>query len=160
MTLTLNESLVRTRVREHFEAYYETLDELRLEEWPHFFTEECLYRVVPCENFERGLPVSTMFAESRGMLEDRVTGLLKTQMYAPRYYRRFPGPIRLLQSFEGIRTRHNLLMVQTLIDKQPDIILCAVCQDLLTESDGHLLFRERVVVFDNEMISNSLIYPA
>lgn len=160
MTLTLNESSLRNKVREHYEAYYETLDDLKLEEWPLFFTEECLYRVVPRENFERGLPVSTMFAESRGMLEDRVTGLLKTQMYAPRYYRRFPGPVHLQQTSGDVRTRHNLLMVQTLVDQQPNIVLCGVCHDVLAEKSGHLLFRERVVVFDNEMIANSLIYPA
>jgi salicylate 5-hydroxylase small subunit len=50
--------------------------------------------------------------------------------------------------------------VQTLIDQQPAIVLCGVCHDLLVEQDGQLRFRERIVVFDNEMIANSLIYPA
>ena len=36
-----------------------------------------------------------MQAESRGMLKDRVTGLTRTQMYAPRYYRRFPTAPRV-----------------------------------------------------------------
>ena len=107
----------------------------------------------------------TMQAESRGMLQDRVTGLLKTQMYAPRYYRRFPGPLRVTAGADGIRTRHNLLMVQTLIDQQPTVVLCGVCHDRLVEEDGRLCLAglrlaERVVVFDSEMIANSLIYPA
>ena len=37
-----------------------------------------------------------MQAESRGMLMDRVAGLSGTQVYAPRYDRRFPGPQRLI----------------------------------------------------------------
>lgn len=160
MSPTLEDTVLLARLRDHYDAYYATLDDVMLEEWPAFFTAECLYRVVPRENFERGLPLGTMHAESRGMLQDRVTGLVKTQMYAPRYYRRFPGPLRVRQSAEGVRTRHNLLMVQVLIDKPPEIILCAVCHDLLAEEDGRMRFRERIVVFDNEMIANSLIYPA
>lgn len=150
----------RARARDLYDDYYATLDDVRLEEWPDFFTADCLYRVIPRENFERGFALCTMQAESRGMLRDRVTGLLKTQMYAPRYYRRFPGPLRVNETERGLRTRHNLLMVQTLIDQQPNVVLCGVCHDLIVEEEGRLRFRERVVVFDSEMIANSLIYPA
>ncbi|MGQ9370357.1 aromatic-ring-hydroxylating dioxygenase subunit beta [Azospirillum sp. ST 5-10] len=151
---------LRARVRDLYDAYYAALDDVRLEDWPDFFTQDCLYRVVPRENAERGYALATMQAESRGMLQDRVTGLLRTQMYAPRYYRRFPGPLRVAETAGGVRTRHNLLMVQTLIDKQSDIVLCGVCHDLVVADGGRLRFKERVVVFDSEMIPNSLIYPA
>ncbi|MFD0391662.1 hypothetical protein ACFQ4K_33535 [Tistrella bauzanensis] len=60
----------------------------------------------------------------------------------------------------GVRTRHNLLVVQTLIDRQSEIVLSAVCHDLVVEQAGGLLLAERVVVIDSEMIPNSLIYPA
>lgn len=151
---------LRTRVREHYDAYYATLDDGLLEEWPSFFVTDCLYRIIPRENFERGYRLCTMLSESRGMLDDRVMALRKTMMYAPRYYRRFPGPMRVTVSAEGIRTRHNLLVIQVLPDQQPNIILCGVCHDLLTEEGDRLLFRERNVVIDSEMVANSLIYPA
>lgn len=66
---------------------------------------------------------------------------------------------------DGVRTRHNLLIVQTLIDRQSGIVLCGTCHDLIIrDSDpaaaGRLRFRERVVAFDAEMVPNSLIYPA
>ncbi len=144
-----------------YDAYYNTLDDVALEDWPNYFTQTCLYRVIPRENFERGYTLSTMQAESRGMLRDRVSGLTRAQMYAPRYYRRFPGPLRIVEcDAEGARTRHNLLLVQTLIDRPTEIVLSAVCHDLIVEDAGQLRFRERVVVFDSEMIPNSLIYPA
>jgi 3-phenylpropionate/cinnamic acid dioxygenase small subunit len=60
----------------------------------------------------------------------------------------------------GVRVRHNLLVVQTLIDKQTEIVLSAVCHDRLVRDDGAVRLRERIVVFDSEMIPNSLIYPA
>jgi 3-phenylpropionate/cinnamic acid dioxygenase small subunit len=153
--------LDRGALRDFYDDYYNVLDDVRLEEWPGFFTEDCLYRVIPRENFEAGYTLSTIYAESRGMLIDRVMGLTRTQMYAPRYYRRFPGPLRIVsRDGDSVRTRHNLLVVQTLTDKQSEIILSAVCRDLLVPGEGRPYLRERIVVFDSEMIPNSLIYPA
>jgi salicylate 5-hydroxylase small subunit len=95
------------------------------------------------------------------MLIDRVMGLTRTQMYAPRYYRRFPGPLRIVsRGRHSVRTRHNLLVVQTLIDKPTEIVLSAICRDELALDDGLPKLRERIVVFDSEMIPSSLIYPA
>ena len=151
----------RDALRDFYDDYYSVLDDVRLEEWPGFFTEECLYRVVPRENFEAGYTLSTIWAESRGMLIDRVMGLTRTQLYAPRYYRRFPGPLRIVsRDGDSVHVRHNLLVVQTLIDKQTEIVLSAVCHDVLVPDDGRPRLRERIVVFDSEMIPNSLIYPA
>jgi salicylate 5-hydroxylase small subunit len=151
----------RDSLRDFYDDYYNTLDDLRLEEWPAFFTEDCVYRVIPRENYEAGYTLSTIYAESRGMLIDRVMGVTRTQMYAPRYYRRFPGPLRIVgHEDQGVRTRHNLLIVQTLIDKKTEIVLSAVCHDLLVSRDGRPLLRQRIVVFDSEMLPNSLIYPA
>lgn len=151
----------RDEAQDFYDDYYNALDDVRLDEWPAFFIETCLYRVIPRENFEAGRTLSTIYAESRGMLTDRVMGVTRTQMYAPRYYRRFPGPLRIVsRDGDSVRTRHNLLVVQTLIDKQSEIVLSAVCHDVLVPDDGRTRLRERIVVFDSEMIPNSLIYPA
>ena len=151
----------RDALRDFYDDYYNTLDDVRLDDWPALFTEDCIYRVIPRENFEAGYTLSTIYAESRGMLIDRVMGVTRTQMYAPRYYRRFPGPLRVVShDAGGIRTRHNLLVVQTLTDRQTEIVLSAVCHDVVVHDGERLRLRERIVVFDSEMIPNSLIYPA
>lgn len=151
----------RAALRDFFDDYYAGLDDLHLAAWPEYFTQDCLYRVIPRENYEAGYTLCTMQAESRGMLIDRVMGLTRTQMFAPRYYRRFPGPLRIVgPEAGGVRTRHNLLMVQTLIDKQSDIVLSGVCHDWVVPDDGRLRLRERIVVFDSEMVPNSFVYPA
>lgn len=142
-------------------AYLECLDDLRLSDWPGFFTEACTYRVIPRENFEAGRTLCTIYAESRGMLADRVTGLTRTQMYAPRHYRRFVSGLRIVgPEGEGVRLRSNILMVQTLVDKPSEIVLSGVAHDVVVRDEGRLRYRERVVVFDSEMVPNSLIYPA
>lgn len=153
--------ITRDAVREFFDEYYATLDDVRLHDWPDFFTASCIYRVIPRENYERGYPLCTMQAESRGMLQDRVTGLTRTQMYAPRYYRRFPTAPRIVaETDSGVRVRHNLLIIQTLLDKQSDVVLAGVCHDHIVVDEGRLRLAERIVVFDSEMIPNSLVYPA
>lgn len=163
MSTTLIErsaAITRDAIRDLYDDYYATLDEVRLHDWPEYFTQDCLYRVIPRENFEAGYTLSTMQAESRGMLKDRVTGLTRTQMYAPRYYRRFPTAPRIVaEENGGVRARHNLLLVQTLIDKPSEIVLSAVCHDLIVADEGRLRFAERVAVFDSEMLPNSLVYP-
>jgi salicylate 5-hydroxylase small subunit len=153
--------IYRDALRDFYDDYYTILDDLRLDEWPPLFTQDCLYRVIPRENYEAGYTLSTIYAESRGMLVDRVMGMTRTQMYAPRYYRRFPGPLRIVsRDADSVRSRHNLLVVQTLIDKKSEIVLSAVCHDVLVPDSGRNRLRERIVVFDSEMILNSLIYPA
>ncbi len=104
-----------------------------------------------------------MCDESRGMLIDRVMGMARTQMFAPRYYRRFPGPIRFVShAGDSVRIRQNLLVVQTLIDRQTEIVLSAVCHDVLVADAGQprLLRKSQIVVFDSEMIPNSFIFLA
>lgn len=151
----------RDALRDFYDEYYTVLDDVRLDEWPALFTEDCVYRVIPRENYEAGYTLSTIYAESRGMLVDRVMGVTRTQMFAPRYYRRFPGPLRIVsRDGDSVRTRHNLLVVQTLIDKKSEIVLSAVCHDVLVPDCERNRLRERIVVFDSEMIPNSLIYPA
>jgi 3-phenylpropionate/cinnamic acid dioxygenase small subunit len=66
----------------------------------------------------------------------------------------------LSDTVDGARTRHNLLMVQTLIDKQTDIVLAGACHDIIVRDGERFRLRERVVVFDSEMVPNSLIFPA
>jgi salicylate 5-hydroxylase small subunit len=39
-------------------------------------------------------------------------------------------------------------------------VLSAVCHDRIVPDGDRLRLRERIVVFDSEMIPNSLIYPA
>jgi salicylate 5-hydroxylase small subunit len=102
----------------------------------------------------------TIYRESWGMLIDRVMGVTRTQMYAPRCYRRFPGPLRIVtRDGNAVRVRHNLLVEQTLVDRQTEIVLSAVCHDVLMPDNGQARLRAGMVVFDSEMIPNSVIYP-
>src|SRR5580700_697116 len=66
--------------------YIRVIDDDRMEEWPKLFTEKCLYRIVTRENHAQGLPLAVMECRSRAMLEDRVTGLRRINVYEPQRY--------------------------------------------------------------------------
>jgi len=152
----------REAIRALYDAYFETLDDGRLEEWPEFFADECRYRIITRENYEAAQGLCIMQADSKGMLTDRVRAILKTQVYAPRYYRRFYSGLRVLGGTgKEWEVRQNVLIVQTLIDKPSEILGCGVGRDrVVSNASGELKFVDRTLVFDTEMIRNSLIYPA
>src|SRR5258708_27178278 len=116
--LTLNSRDLRLELEELYAAYTACLDEERFEEWPEFFVEQCLYKIVPRENFERGLPLATWLCESKGYLADRVTAIRKTAVYAPRYMRRVVSGLRVLGWKEGmLEVRANYVALETLQDE-------------------------------------------
>src|SRR5437660_2133857 len=86
---------VRARLADLYCAYSDALDEGELERWPDFFTQDCLYKVMPRENFEHALPVALIYCESRNRLADRVVALREPALLVPRTGRRWPGNIRL-----------------------------------------------------------------
>src|SRR5437879_12323329 len=112
--LTLNSRDLRLELEELYAAYTACLDEERFEEWPEFFVEHCLYKIVPRDNFERGLPLATWLCESKGYLADRVTAIRKTAVYAPRYVRRMVRGLRVLGRKEGVlEPRAHYVAVET-----------------------------------------------
>ena len=67
--------------------YARAIDDDRLEDWPGFFTEPCLYTITTAENHRRGLPAGIIFADSKGMLEDRVAALREANVFERQAYR-------------------------------------------------------------------------
>ena len=151
----------REDIRDFYDAYFDALDEGRLEEWPDFFVEDCLYRIIPRENYEAGQGQCLIQGDSKGMLADRVRAILSTQVYAPRYCRRFYSGLRVVnRSSHEIETKQNILAIHTLVSKPSKILGCGIGRDRLTLTDGgQLKFIERTVVLDTEMIDNTIIYP-
>lgn len=140
--------------------YAGCLDDERFEDWPGFFADDCTYRIVPRDNFERGLPLATWSCEGRGGLADRVVAIRKTMMYAPRYVRRLVTGIRI-QGWDGdaLAVRANYLALETLLDEPTRVFNCGEYRDTLVVAGDRLLFREKLCVFDSLLVPNSLIFP-
>ena len=153
---------VLQRVTAFYTDYNIALDDLAFDDWLALFAEDCTYRIVPRENYEADLPLSTLRCDSKGMLRDRVKGIEQTMMYAPRNCRRFISSIRTTETGKDasqLSVRSSFLCVQTLVDEPSEVAFCGVAHDRLQIDAGQLQIIERICVLDTEMIPNSLIYP-
>lgn len=156
--------MVSPELRDEIDALYAdyaaALDDNELERWPAFFVEECLYKVVPRENWDRGLPIALMLCESRGMLRDRVTAVRKTAVYAPRTFRHLVGQFRIKEEADDrFRVSANYVVFQTVIDDLTRILNAGRYLDLVVRTPEGLRFKEKICVFDSVLVPNSLIYP-
>jgi salicylate 5-hydroxylase small subunit len=157
---TMSRRDLRLELEELYAEYVACLDEERFEAWPEFFTDDASYRIMPRENFERGLPMATLHCESKGYLQDRVVAIRQTSVYAPRYIRRLVSNIRILGWREDwLEVRANYAAFETLPDDPTRVFSVGRCHDRLVDVDGSLRFKEKLVIFDSELIPNSLIYP-
>lgn len=141
--------------------YAESLDDGPLDDWPEFFTEHCLYLIIPRENHERGLPLAIVRCESRDMLKDRVTAVRETMMYEPRYLRHHITNLRVVsEAADEVEAVSNFTVIEVLPEELPRILMTGRYHDRLRrEADGQWRFSERLCVFDSTLVPNSIIYP-
>jgi salicylate 5-hydroxylase small subunit len=153
-----------------FDEYYElvtlyaryaaVLDVGDWDAWPEFFVDECIYKVVPRENHERGFPLAVMDFESKGMLKDRVYGIKDTLFYDPYYQRHIVG-MPLVHAVRGdvIEAEANYAVLRTKCEQMSDVYNTGRYVDRIRRTPQGLLIESRLCVYDSEMIPNSLIYP-
>jgi 3-phenylpropionate/cinnamic acid dioxygenase small subunit len=151
---------LRERLADLYGAYDEALNEGRYEDWPGFFTEACVYKITARENYDAGLPVGLIYAESRAMLIDRVAALRKTTLYAPRLVRNLTAGI-VLRAVEadGMRLSASFASFQTMLNEPSQVFLCGRLYDRVVDDRGTLRFAERLCVTDATLVPTSLIFP-
>ena len=128
--------------------------------WPEFFVDACSYRLVPRENHERGFPLATLAFESKGMLRDRVYGIKETLFHDP-YYQRHVVGAPLVRSVDGerITSEANYAVFRTKLNELSTVFNVGRYLDTVVRTPTGLKFESRLVVYDSEMIPNSIIYP-
>ena len=112
------------------------------------------------ENHEAGLPLATMWFESRGMLEDRVFGALETIFHEPYHQRHLLGTTQLLgDDADGLRCETSYLVVRTRRDAMPEILSVGRYLDRIVRTPEGLRIAERLAIFDNDLVANAIIDP-
>jgi salicylate 5-hydroxylase small subunit len=144
-----------------YARYTEALDDGPLDRWPTFFAEDCMYQIIPRDNFDQGLPVAIMRCESRAMIEDRVTAVTETMMYEPRYLRHHTTDMRIeASSAARAKVRANFSVIEVLPDELPRILMTGRYLDRLERSnDDGWRFKEKLCVFDSVLVPNSIVFP-
>jgi len=140
--------------------YASCLDDRRFDEGPELFTDDCVYRLQPRENHERGLPLATMAFESKGMLKDRIYAATQTLFHIPYATRHVVGWPRVSLSADGhIDAETSYVVVRVRENELPELFSAGRYLDRIVAVDGRLRYKQRLCIFDSALIANSIIYP-
>jgi len=140
--------------------YASAVDSGNWELWPDFFTDECIYRLQPRENHERGFPLATLAFTSKGMLKDRVYGIKETLFHDPYYQRHVVGVPAVREAAEGRwRCEANYAVFRTKLSDVSSVFNVGRYLDVVVRTPAGLKFASRECIYDSEMIPNSIIYP-
>lgn len=140
--------------------YAAAVDSGRWELWPEFFIDDCVYRIQPRENFERGFPLATLSFTSKGMLKDRVYGIQETLFHDPYYQRHVVGsPVVRRADVERFECEANYAVFRTKLSDLTTVFNVGRYIDAIVRTDHGLKFASRQCIYDSEMIPNALIYP-
>jgi len=147
-------------IQQLYADYASAVDSGQWDLWPEFFTEQCVYKLQPRENFERGFPLSTLSFTSKGMLKDRVYGIRETLYHDPYYQRHVVGAPIVRRVEDGrIHSESNYAVFRTKLDKESTVFNVGRYIDTIVQTPEGFKFAERLCVYDSEMIPNSIIYP-
>ena len=154
------DAALRNELRDLYEELADLLDDDRVESFPDYFADDCVYRVTTRENYDQGLPGGMMFCDGLPMLRDRILAIRETQVYEPRSWRHFISGVRVLSvEGEAIRARANFLVTEAMSDEEPRVFMVGRYIDTLVRREGRLVFKERIAVCDNHFVRRSLIMP-
>jgi len=138
--------------------YAHALDDDRLEDWPNFFTERCIYRIATAENEARGLPLPVVYCEGRAMLRDRVQSLRHANIYEPQRYRHIVSSI-LVDKMDEKRAKSiaNFLVVRIMENGETTLFASGRYVDRVLLKE--MLYEERVVICDSRRFDTLLAIP-
>ena len=140
--------------------YARCIDDDRLEGWPEFFHGPCLYKITTASNYRDGLEAGIVFANSKGMLADRVSALRDANIYERQSYRHILGqPSILSEEAAMVRSETSFLVARIMQDGETSIFATGRYFDLYEIIDGVARLNERTVVCDSSRIDTLLALP-
>ena len=142
------------------DRYVQCLDEGRLEEWPDFFTDTGVYRVMARENVERGYALATMSCDSKGMMIDRVAAIRNASVFSQRYLRHLVTNVRVTGQEDGCYlVQANYAVLQTLQGEETKVFNAGRYADKVVFGNGGPRFQEKIVIYDSLQIPGLLVIP-
>jgi salicylate 5-hydroxylase small subunit len=143
-----------------YARYASVVDAADWDRWPDMFIEDCVYRLQPRENHERGFPLATLSLTSRGMLLDRVYSIKDTLFHDPYYQRHIiSGPLIHAAGDGRWECEANYAVFRTKLSDTTTVFNVGRSFDTIIRTDAGLRFARRECIYDSEMIPNSVIYP-
>ena len=138
--------------------YARCLDADRLEAWPEFFLERCLYKVTSADNHKRGYAAGVIYADSRAMLRDRIAALREANIYERQSYRHIIGLPSITDETDAHVTAETpFLVVRTMRDGRMDLFATGLYLDRVAMDE--MRFAERLVVCDSSRFDTLVAIP-
>ena len=155
MTDSLYQMIARAQAE-----YARCIDDDRLEDWPDHFHGSCVYKITTAANHREGLEGAIIFANSKGMLRDRVSALRDANIYERQSYRHILGqPSILHEGGDEVRSETSFLVARIVQDGDTDIFATGRYLDLYKIEEGKVRLNERIVVCDSSRIDTLMALP-
>lgn len=141
-------------------AYASCIDEDKLESWPAFFTDHCLYKITTAENHESGLPAGLIYADSKGMLTDRVSALREANVYERQRYRHIIGTPHITRTEpDALQAETPFLVTRIMRGGKMDLFATGKYVDRFVHDGAELKLAQRIVVCDSTSFDTLLAIP-
>jgi 3-phenylpropionate/cinnamic acid dioxygenase small subunit len=114
-----------------------------------------------CLNAKRGAVFSGIGADTRGMLEDRISSLRKVNIYERQRYRHIVGlPVVLGKANGAAEVETPFLIVRIMREGTMDVFATGCFRDKVKpDAAGALHFAERIVVCDGHRFDTLVAIP-
>ncbi len=151
---------LRFEVSDFYTRYAECLDDGRFEDWPSFFSANATYRVTTRENHDAGMPLSMIYCNGRGMMQDRISALRMANIYEPHVYCHMTSGLRVeSQNGPDMTVRSAFSVMRTMTEGASSVFACGRSFDVLTRESGARVFRQRLIILDSRQIHTLLVIP-
>ncbi len=142
-------------------AYAFSIDDDQLESWPFFFVEDCFYKVTTVENQLQGLPAGLIYADSRWMLQDRVTALRDANIFERHRYRHIVGTALIAaRNGQGIDCETPFQITRIMRGGKPELFTTGKYVDhFVVQEKDVLKLAKRIVVCDSVSFDTLLALP-
>src|SRR5690348_9899684 len=134
----------RAAVHDLLAEYGALIDTGKFDEWLGLFAEECRYRIVPRENFDRGLPAALVFCDNRAMLDDRIRALREANKYNIHTDRHVIGLPRALD--DSLIVEAPFAVFQTDQEGETRLFATGLYRDRLELSGQRLKIRDKLIL--------------
>ncbi len=156
----MDNAITLDRILQLQAAYVSCIDSNKLEAWPDFFAEQCLYKVTTAENHKRGFEAGLIYADSKGMLIDRVAALREANIYERQNYRHIVGiPTIVSNGGAEAESETPFIVVRIMHDGQMDIFATGRYLDSYRIEGGNVKLTKKLVVCDSSCIDTLLAIP-
>jgi 3-phenylpropionate/cinnamic acid dioxygenase small subunit len=147
-------------VHEFYYRYAECLDGGRLQQWPEFFADSCIYRVGSRKALRAGGDEDLISLNGKTSLRDRIAAIGQSEDYEPHQQRHFIANFRVQSAADDeLRVQANFQVLRTFPDKGTEPFVCGYYLDRVVVTGRRLAFREKLCVLDAEIAPLSLVYP-